>query len=315
MGVIAIEDIAYVRFSAPDLGEMRAFLDEFGLSAYEHADGRLYARGRDGSPFLHITERGEPRFIGLGLRARSPGDLHTLAHSEHIPVEALSAPGGGQCIRLTDPDGFGVEVVAGQEFLAAEASRTVVNPMNTSDGRRRVNQVIRTEPGPSRVERIGHCGLGVLNFQRSERWYKDRFGLLTSDEVEAPSGVPVAAFLRCDAGQHPVDHHTLVLCQVTKRPRLLHAAFEVANFDDLMVGHDHLERRRRRHVWGVGRHVLGSQIFDYWRDPWGHDVEHWTDGDAFTSTDPPGKATLAQMLGVQWGPALRAAPGVDRSSS
>ena len=25
--------------------------------------------------------------------------------------------------------------------------------------------------------------------------------------------------------------------------------------------------------------MLGSQIFDYWRDPWGHTVEHWTDGD------------------------------------
>jgi hypothetical protein len=57
MAVIRIEDIAYVRFAAPDLSVMRGFLDDFGFEAFEDG-GRLYGRGRDGRPFVHVTEPG-----------------------------------------------------------------------------------------------------------------------------------------------------------------------------------------------------------------------------------------------------------------
>jgi hypothetical protein len=38
-----------------------------------------------------------------------------------------------------------------------------------------------------------------------------------------------------------------------------------------------------KHFWGIGRHVLGSQLFDYWCDDDGHQFEHYTDGDIFTA--------------------------------
>ena len=44
-------------------------------------------------------------------------------------------------------------------------------------------------------------------------------------------------------------------------------------------------------------------MFDYWRDPWGHTLEHWTDGDLFTAADGSNIATVQDLLGVQWGPA------------
>jgi hypothetical protein len=47
--------------------------------------------------------------------------------------------------------------------------------------------------------------------------------------------------------------------------------------------------------------VLGSQIFDYWRDPWGHTLEHWTDGDLMTASWGSREATLQDLAGVQWG--------------
>ena len=45
--------------------------------------------------------------------------------------------------------------------------------------------------------------------------------------------------------------------------------------------------------WGIGRHIQGSQIFDYWRDPDGFLVEHFTDGDMFDNTLEPGWAPMA----------------------
>jgi hypothetical protein len=107
--------------------------------------------------------------------------------------------------------------------------------------------------------------------------------------------------MRCDRGDQPCDHHTLFLLARGGPAGFMHSAFEVADFDDLMAGHEHLKGRGRDAAWGVGRHYLGSQIFDYWRDPWGHEIEHWTDGDKLLARDGGGVATIDQLMGVQWG--------------
>ena len=82
---------------------------------------------------------------------------------------------------------------------------------------------------------------------------------------------------------------------------LNHLSWEVGDLDDVYAGSEHLAAKNRSHEWGIGRHLLGSQIFDYWRDPWGHELEHWTDGDLFTAADAPNKASMADLLDVQWG--------------
>lgn len=307
MSTIKVEDIAFVRFRAPDLNEMRGFLEEFGLSCLEQG-GKLYGRGTDGAPYLHVTELGEPGFAGLGFRAQTRAELADLGARDAAPVEASGEPGGGYRISLRDPDGNTVEVVAEQTWASADA----VSPdtrINSASERRRFREPVRFEPGPSRVYRLGHAVLNVADFARSEAWYKERFGLITSDQIEVEPGTPLGAFLRCDRGDTPTDHHTLFLLQAPTGPGFNHAAFEVSGLDDLMKGHSFLKSRERNHAWGVGRHILGSQIFDYWKDPWGHELEHWTDGDLFTAADPAGVAGVAELLGALWGPGYPGASG------
>jgi catechol 2,3-dioxygenase-like lactoylglutathione lyase family enzyme len=302
MRPIKIEDIAFVRFRAPDLVGMRRFLDDFGLRIVEASGARLVARGSGPGPVLHVTEQGEPGFAGLAFRASSAADLETLAISENARVEELDLPGGGLVVRLADPDGHKVEVVAGQvEFrpLSVPASQ----PWNSAVAHNRLRRAKRVAGGPAHVIRLGHVVLNVSDFRASERWYKDRFGFITSDEIQVSPEFTLGAFLRCDRGDTPTDHHTLFLAQSPKGPGFNHAAFEVADLDDLMLGHQRLKETGRHAEWGVGRHILGSQIFDYWRDPWGHTLEHWTDGDLFTAADGSNLATLQDLLGVQWGPA------------
>lgn len=43
-----------------------------------------------------------------------------------------------------------------------------------------------------------------------------------------------------------------------------HSSFETHDFDTQVLGHDWLREKGYKNCWGVGRHVLGSQIFDYW---------------------------------------------------
>ncbi len=301
MSTIKIEDVAFVRFRAPDLTEMRGFLDDFGLTLAEAADSRLFARGSGPAPVVHITERGEPGFASVGFRAASLEDLERLAASEGVATEPFDAPGGGRRLVLTDPDGHSVEVVAGQ--APAEPQEIPAGqPWNRAGEKARRRAVKRIAAGAANVVRLGHVVLNVSDFRASERWYKDRFGFITSDEIQLAPEFAIGAFLRCDRGEALTDHHTLFLVQSPNGPGFNHAAFEVADLDDLMRGHQRLKDSGRHAEWGVGRHILGSQVFDYWRDPWGHTLEHWTDGDLFTAADGSNTASLQDLLGVQWGP-------------
>jgi hypothetical protein len=48
----------------------------------------------------------------------------------------------------------------------------------------------------------------------------------------------------------------------------------------VFIGHEYLSGLARyEHMWGIGRHLLGSQVYDYWADPWGRVHEHWADTD------------------------------------
>jgi catechol 2,3-dioxygenase-like lactoylglutathione lyase family enzyme len=297
--MIKADDIAFVRFSAPDLDQMEAFLNDFGMVRAARDATTLYMRGEGSDPFLHVTHKGDPGFAGVAFRALSVGDLETLAAKTGSKVEALEGPGGGKVVRLKDPDGFSVEAVAGREAAPAVAPPPAAI-LNDARAQTRANQPKRVRQGASHIRRLGHCVLNVSNFRASEAWYKEHFGFITSDEIKMSPEFSLGAFMRCDRGDKPADHHTLFLLG-TGAPKFNHAAYEVTDFDDLMSGHDLLKDKAYRHQWGVGRHILGSQIFDYWRDPWGHTLEHWTDGDVMTASWGSREATPMDLMGVQWG--------------
>jgi hypothetical protein len=57
-----------------------------------------------------------------------------------------------------------------------------------------------------------------------------------------------------------------------------------------------------RHPFGVGKHILGSQVFDYWKDPDGFMLEHFTDGDLFNESFGSHKRSPEELVGMRWGP-------------
>ena len=56
----------------------------------------------------------------------------------------------------------------------------------------------------------------------------------------------------------------------------MHSAYQVGDLDALAAGGEYLRERGYHRSWGIGRHIQGSQIFDYWRDPDGFLVEHFS---------------------------------------
>jgi len=299
--MIKVTDVAFVRLRAPDLEQAAGFTEAFGLVTAERSQDLLYSRGSDPAPWIHVFEQGDAGFAGVAFDAATADDLGAAAGLPGASaIEELDGPGGGQRVRFTDPDGFSVEVVHGRE-LATALPAPHAQPYNTGHERRRLNSLQRVEKGPARVKRLGHCVVRVSDFRTSSDWYRSRFGFIPSDEVYLgdPSNV-ITAFLRCDRGDLPVDHHTF-LCVGIGEPGFDHAAFEVEDIDAVMVGHEHLREAGLEHHAGIGRHVLGSQVFDYWRDPWGHVHEHFTDGDLLDAGVKTGRFDPATALGTQWG--------------
>jgi len=312
--IVRVEETAYILFQIPDLSKQKAFLEDFGMVTVAHTADRLLMRGYGSDPFFYQAERGSvARFLGAGLCVRDAEALEALAERTGRPIEQLDTPGGGRRVRLTDPDGFLVDVLHGRASVPPLATRRELLPQNTPGNKPRINSEQRAPLEPTALERFGHYVISVSDFNASFQWYHRHLGLLPTDVLCTAEGNPFLSFNRMDRGDRPADHHTVVLVQGL-RPGYMHSAFETLDQDSIGQGQQFLKARGWRHFWGIGRHILGSQIFDYWLDPCGHEIEHYADGDVYDA-DHPTHYYLGDRGGLwAWGAdvpnAVRPRPGM-----
>ena len=316
--MIRVKDIAYVRAAAPDLDSQERFLTDFGMITVKRTEDMLYMRGYGTQPVIHITHRAHEGFVpGIGLIAGSQEDLETAAGELDRPIEDNDEPGGGRVVRATDPAGYHVELVF-RPPVEALATRMPL-PVNVGSDRGRFarsNSKVRFDSGPSHVLRLGHVVMKTATCDETFAWYRDHFNFRISDSVHVP-GQPernAMIFANCGLGDSYRDHHTLAFLGVPVMG-FDHSAFEVIDWDDVMLGSAHLKKGGHLHSLGVGRHIGGSMVFDYWRDSGNNKIEHWTDGDLFNAEDPPRVASVEELMGVQWGanmpPAMLGGPEAE----
>ena len=299
-------DPLYVRYQVTDLARMEAFLRDFGMHAAVPRDGRrLLMRGTGHAPYLYEAVRGEVcRFLGAGLRVASRQDLQHLSTLPGSgPIEPVSeVPNGGERVRMRMPDGFEIDAVHLDRAGIGEQVAVDLG-FNSAHAKRRRNQAVRVTREAWPVRRLGHVVLHVSDHDQSVAWLRDRFGLVPSDYFGAP-GDPsrvVGSFLRVGAGADWVDHHCMLVLQ-TPDPGVHHCSFEMdGGLDAVMCAHDFLLERGYTLDCGVGRHLLGSQIFDYWRDPFGFRIEHYTDGDVVNDEHLPTVFAGTADETTQWG--------------
>jgi catechol 2,3-dioxygenase-like lactoylglutathione lyase family enzyme len=291
-------ELTHLVFERPDLERAEAFLADFGLLRAHRTDDVLYLRARAGAPYCYRIHRGrKPRFVGAGFGVGSRRELERLVtQAGASPVEPCGHPGGGEGVRLCDPSGFVVEIVRDQTPVAAIPTRAPIR----LDDPRRINLPQRAPVSPADVLRLGHFVIEVADYQATCAFYTRHLGLIPSDVQLLPDGSPAVTFLRLDHGSVATDHHTLAIAQGVM-PAFSHAAFEVLDADAIGMGQRYLRERGHEHAWGIGRHILGSQIFDYWNDPWGAKHEHYCDGDRFTADEPMGVHPVSREAMAQWG--------------
>src|SRR5205809_4679247 len=143
MALIKVTDLAYGRLRAPDLDTAEEFLTHFGMVRSARTPTALYMRGTDAPHHLHVTEKGDPGFVGLAYYAASLDDLKKVAKAPGASgIESIDEPGGGKRVRLKEPNGYQVEVVYGIKPL--KPIKVPRQPLNLgAEGLKRAGKVLR----------------------------------------------------------------------------------------------------------------------------------------------------------------------------
>lgn len=304
--VMKVHDVIWLEFEKPDLEKTEAFALAFGFSVALRTEDELHLRGSDpGAPSVLVRRGPRSRFVGPAFVAADESDLLRLADATGTTVRALPENLGGLTVDLVDPSGLSLRVVSGTHQLGAlPAQEPHVFNFGRSHDVVRANVTQRPPRVPTTVQRLGHIVLQTTKYIEALNWYLDHLGMIVSDFCFYPGQRergPIMSFIRCDRGSTPADHHTLAMA-LGPTNRYVHSAYQVCDLDALAAGGEYLRDRGYFRSWGIGRHIQGSQIFDYWRDPDGFLVEHFADGDMFDNTLEPGWAPLSSSGLYQWGP-------------
>ena len=183
--IIKVDDMAYATLQVPDLDKQEKFLIDFGMKRVMRTETTLYMRGDGPQPFVHVSKLGQQKFLGNTFYACSMQDLESLAATEPFSdINEMTSPGGGFETSAIDPDGIGVNVVFGIQPRAVESDLNAIE-FNVGgverENFRRINQIKRFEKGAyPRIKRYAHCGINVMDLEKSLAWYHQYLGIIAS---------------------------------------------------------------------------------------------------------------------------------------
>lgn len=302
---IKIDDVAYTAYQANDLDLMERFMVDFGMKRSARTDCALYMRGTSSAHHIHVTRLGdENKFLGGAFRVQS---YEELEKATEIPgasgIELIDDPGGGERVALTTPNGHSIWLEFGAETVPELPARRVYQ-LNFASSHLRFNTAVRQRSEITPILRIGHFVLWVSDAPPEIAWFREFFELTPSDYICAPSGKAEpdvkGTFLRYDRGREYVEHHCILIAESVNFG-CHHSSYEVLDLDAVTSGHDYLVEQGWNLDAGVGRHYLGSLIYDYWMDPFGNRVEHYTDTDLINDEYEPVYFVGTADETTQWG--------------
>ncbi len=284
---MALHRLTSITIGVPDVAPTAVYYEEFGLMPT--ATGGFATI--DGGEQLRLVSAPQRRLLELGVGVDHTDDIDRIAAAlAKVDVPASRTPTAIVAIDRGTEVQVSVRVAARIEPAPAPAAPTN-GPGRASRSASRADAVLRTTA--VRPRKLGHVVLGTTDFAASERFFLAGIGFKVSDTVAG-----LASFLRCST-----DHHNL-LVQPAPIPLLHHTSWQVDDVDEIGRGaHAMLTKDPGRHVWGLGRHYIGSNFFWYLKDPAGNFTEYYADLDCIVDDElwSPGVWEGAKSL-YAWGP-------------
>lgn len=282
-----------ITLGVPDVASAAAYYTDFGLSAGDTATDATtrHFSTVDGGEQLTLAPSARRRLIDLGIGVDDPDDLDRI--SDSIRRLGIDVRRDAESLTATD-QGTGVNVTV--EIASRLASVATAPPPPNAPGidarqNERAPAILRD--APVRPRKLGHVVMGSTDQQASQRFFVEGLGFKISDTVPG-----LAAFMRCSS-----DHHN-VLIQQAPIAYLHHTSWQVDDVDEVGRGATRmLDADPSRHVWGLGRHHIGSNFFWYLKDPAGNFSEYYSDLDCIVDDElwEPGVWEGPRGL-YNWGP-------------
>ena len=294
-GAIGVHSIDHFALTVPDLGVAKHFFTEFGLDV-RGVDGELQLRAGDGHLWGRIRggDRKFMRYLELNCFEDALLPIREqLAIAGARPAEADKGyMGTSQGYWFNDPDGNLLHVKVGPKTMPmSKTPNLAVNIPSNARG-----SINRSKVATIRPTRLSHVLLFSPDVPRTVKFYLEGLGLRLSD-----CSLDLIAFTHAPHGS---DHHLVAFAKSQARG-WHHSSWEVKDVDEVGLGAAQMEAAGYAEGWGTGRHVLGSNYFNYVRDPWGSFAEYSAHidfieaGHKWPSGDHPPEDSL-----YQWGPAL-----------
>lgn len=288
---MALHRLTTITVGVPDVEAASAFYRDFGLD--DLGAGRFATT--DGGEQLRLVAADRRGLQELGLGVDDADDLDRIAGS--LQALGTGVVRDGDTLRTIDPTtGTAVTVTVAARVEATPTAAPVFNaPGRTERAGERADAVLRE--GPVCPRRLSHVVLGSPDADATHQFFTEGLGFKVSDRIPG-----VGAFLRCST-----DHHNL-LVQGAPVPFLHHTSWMVDDVDEVGRGGARMVAADpARHVWGLGRHHIGSNFFWYLRDPAGNFAEYASDLDVIVDDElwkPDDIADLRAL--VSWGPPVPA---------
>jgi catechol 2,3-dioxygenase-like lactoylglutathione lyase family enzyme len=267
---MSLHRLRQITVGVPDVAGTTSFYEAFGLSP---AAGGAF-RTRDGGEQLRLVTAPWRRLDAISIAVDDADDLHRISRS--LTADAIAHTINDAELNVHEVyTRISVSlVVETREEIAAPPPVPAVNSPG-SVGRRNVPAESVLGASPIQPSQLSHVVVGSPNWAASMHFFTDLIGFETSDALDG-----IIAFTRCSE-----VHHNLAI-QASPAPFLHHFAFEVDTADDVLRGGSNMvDADDSRHVWGIGRHAIGSNWFWYLRDPAGNFVEYTADIDRITAQD------------------------------
>lgn len=282
---MSLHRLTSITIGVPNVDETVAYYEEFGLT--HHGDGSFSTE--DGGQQLRIAHSSARRLLDIGIGVDDPDDVDRIARQLRaldLPIEHRS----GLVVTEEPIAGFRATVSVSPR-IQQSSEPTPYNGPGRIDRDGRAPGVLRD--GPVKPRKLGHVVIGSTDQEATQRFFTDGIGFKVSDRVPG-----LAAFMRCST-----DHHN-VLVQQAPVNFLHHTSWQVEDIDEIGRGATAmLETDPERHVWGLGRHHVGSNFFWYLKDPAGNFSEYYSDIDCIVEDAlwEPGVWEGAKGL-YNWGP-------------
>ncbi len=266
-----------------------AFYTEFGLTPT--GAGRFATT--DGGEQLTLVNAATRRLVEATFATEDPEDLGRFARQITDLDLGARVTSEAQALVVVDaPTGTRFRIVVAES--PSITARTQAN-YNMPGAIERVNAraegIDRNEP--VRPRKLSHVVLGSPDVHTTRRLIVEGLGFKVSDEVAG-----IGAFLRCST-----DHHN-ILVQTAPVTFLHHSSWQVDDVDEIGRGAaSMLAGHPDRHIWGLGRHHIGSNFFWYLKDPAGNFAEYSSDIDVIVDDELWEPQVWSGMKSLMaWGP-------------